>query len=113
MNNWTVKFYSKPRSDKPVEIFIESQDKPTYAKIVRLLGLLSEHGPNLGMPYSRYMRDGIYELRVRGKNEVRIFYISQIEMTIFLLHAFNKRSQKTPDKELKIAINRKKELTRL
>ena len=113
MTNWTVKFYSKHRSDKPVEEFIENQDKPTYAKITRLLGLLSKHGPNLGMPYSRYMSDVLYELRVRGKNEVRIFYIFRIESTVFLVHAFKKRTQKTPAKELRIAINRKKELTQL
>lgn len=113
MDNWTVQFYSKPRSDKPVQIFIESQDKPTYAKIMRLLGLLKIHGPNLGMPYSKYLRDGLYELRIRGKNEVRIFYIFQIEKTIYLLHAFKKRAQKTPPKELKIAMDRKKELTSL
>jgi len=76
-----------------------------------MLGLLKEHGPNLGMPYSKYMKDGLYELRVRGKNEVRIFYIFQIQHTICLLHAFKKKSQKTPPKELNIAFQRKNELT--
>jgi phage-related protein len=111
MSNWTVKFYSTSRLDKPVEDFIENQDKATYAKIVRLLGTLSEYGPDLGMPYSRYMKNGLYELRVRGKNEIRIFYLFQIKKTIYLLHAFKKSSQKTPRRELKIAINRQKELT--
>ena len=111
MSNWIVRFYSNNRADKPVEDFIENQDMATYAKIVRLLGILSVHGPNLGMPYSRYMKNGIYELRIRGKNEIRIFYIFQVEKTIYLLHAFKKKSQKTPAKEYKLALMRKKELT--
>ena len=111
MNNWVIRFYTNSRGDELVQDFIRQQDKPTYAKTIRLLGLIAKNGPNLGMPYSRYMQDGLYELRIRGKNEVRIFYVFQTEMTVFLLHAFKKRSKKTPYKELEIAINRKKELT--
>lgn len=111
MNNWTIQFYTNSRGDELVQDFIENQDIATYARIVRLLGILSEHGPNIGMPYSRYMKNGIYELRIRGKNEIRIFYIFQIEKTIYLLHAFKKKSQKTPAKEYKLALIRKKELT--
>lgn len=108
MSNWVIKFYSNNRSDKPVEEFIEDQDMPTYAKIVRLLGVLSEHGPDLGMPYSRYMKNGIYELRIRGQNEIRIFYTFHPDKTIYLIHAFKKKTQKTPAKELKLALIRKK-----
>jgi phage-related protein len=104
MSKWIVKFYSNSRADNPVEDFIEAQDMPTYAKIVRLLGTLSEYGPDLGMPHSRYMK---------GKNEVRIFYIFQIEKTIYLLHAFKKKSQQTPTRELEVARKRQKELTQI
>jgi len=111
MNKWVIKFYKGSRGEEYVQNFIKKQDTATYAKITRLIGMLSIHGPDLGMPYSRYLGHGLFELRARGKNEVRIFYIFHLEKTIYLLHAFKKRTQKTPIKELKIAINRKKELT--
>jgi len=111
MNKWNIVFYKNSRGDELVRDFIENQDKFTYAKAMRMLDLLKEHGPNLGMPYSKYMKDGLYELRVRGKSEARIFYIFQIENTVVLLHAFKKKGQKTPTKELHIALQRKKELT--
>lgn len=111
MGNWIIRFYSNSRGDDLVHDFIRQQDKQTSAKIVRLLGLLAKYGPNLGMPYSRYMKYGLYELRIKGKSEVRIFYIFQVEKTIYLLHAFKKKSQKTPANEYKLALTRKKELT--
>ena len=113
MNDWNIKFYKNSRSDSPVEDFIDRQDAPTYAKILRLIDALSKHGPNLGMPYSKYLGDGLLELRVVGKNNVRIFYIFYKDRHIYLLHAFKKKTQKTPIRELRIAINRKKELTKI
>ena len=113
MNDWTIKFYENSRSDRPVEYFINRQDAPTYAKIIRLIDALSKHGPNLGMPYSKYLGDGLLELRIVGKNNVRIIYIYYRDRDIYLLHAFKKKTQKTPIKELRLAINRKKELTKI
>lgn len=113
MNKWKIVFYKNSRGDELVQDFIKNQDKFTYAKAMRMLGLLKEHGPNLGMPYSKYMKNGMYELRVRGKNEVRIFYVFQTEQTICMLNAFKKKSQKTPIKELRIALQRKNELTQI
>jgi len=52
----------------------------------------------------------LFELRVSGKVAIRIFY-SVIKREFYLLHAFKKKSEKTPAKEIKIAIDRAKELT--
>ena len=107
-----VRFYTTKSGKKVVEEFILRQDGPTIAKINRHIELLISRGPYLGLPYSRNLKQGLYELRIRGKNEVRIFYISMSSNgTIILLHAFNKRSQKIPVKELEIAKKRQKELT--
>jgi phage-related protein len=112
MNNWTISFYINNRGDELVQDFIRNQDEQTQSKITRNIDLVSKYGPNLGMPHSRYMGNGIYELRIRGNNEVRIFYISIImNREVMFIHVFKKRTQKTPPKELKIAISRKKELT--
>ena len=56
------------------------------------------------------LTDKLYELRIRGKQEVRIIYVFRKQI-IYLLHAFKKQTQKTPEKEIKIARSRLQILT--
>ena len=51
----------------------------------------------LDEPYSRHIRGKIRELRVDfGRNRHRVFYFVFIKKTIILLHAFLKKTNKTP-----------------
>lgn len=112
MGNWTIKFYANSRGDQLIQDFIRKQDKPTKSKIARIIDLVGKYGLNLGLPHSRYIGHGIYELRIRGKNEVRIFYIAIVNnLEVIFIHAFNKRTQKMPRKEYEIAKERKDLLT--
>ncbi len=111
MDKWDIKFYENNRGDECVKDFIRNQDNITKAKVARIIDLLTIYGPNLGLPYSRNMKNGLYELRIMGKSSIRIFYIFMIEKKIILLHGFKKKSQKTPKNEIEIARKRQKELT--
>lgn len=102
--------YETPSGQAVVEKFILSMQKSTKGKFIRQLDLLEEFGPALSMPHARPMGDGLYELRVRGKEEVRVFYVFAKESNIYLLHAFQKKSQSTPKKELDLARKRKTEI---
>ena len=102
---WRVKFFQTKRGDFPVKDFIEEQDKPTQTKIAHYISLLKEYGPYLKPPYNKKLRDKLYELRISGKNAVRIFYII-FNNEYYLLHVFKKKTQKTPLKELKTALDR-------
>jgi len=82
-----------------VEIFIESLTEKEVAKVIRTIELLEEFGNTLGMPHSRHMADGLLELRVRGKREIRIFYCFHKNKAV-LLHACVKKTQKALEKEL-------------
>lgn len=90
---------------------IESWPADVSADYVRLLDLLITHGPMLRLPHSRPMGDGIFELRPRGRSGIgRAFYCFLIEKRIVIVHAFLKKSQQTPDKDLKLARKRAKEV---
>lgn len=102
-----IKFYESTRGEKIVESFLSSLEHPTRAKVARLIDLLQKYGPNLGMPHSKIITSGLYELRIRGKIEVRIFYTFK-DKFVYFLHAFKKHSQKTPDKEIETANQRLK-----
>jgi phage-related protein len=90
---------------------IESWPVDVVADYARLAELLMEHGPSLRLPHSRAFGDGLFELRPRGKSGIgRAFYCFLLGRRVVILHAFIKKTQQTPDKELKIARNRLKEL---
>ena len=76
------------------EEFLESLSEAELAKVLRVIDLLEEFGQNLGMPHSRHMTDGLLELRVRGKREVRIFYCFKGKEAV-LLHGVIKKRQRT------------------
>jgi phage-related protein len=70
-----------------------------------------EHGPNLRLPHSRAFGGGLFELRPRGKSGIgRAFYCFLVGQRAVVLHAFIKKSQQTPDRELKLARKRMKEV---
>lgn len=106
---WKVKFYQTSRGDYPVKDFIDKQDETTYAKAISYFDLLEYSGPFLKPPYMKKVQDKLYELRISGKIELRIFY-TIFNQEYYLLHAFKKKSQKTPTKEIKIALDRMKAL---
>lgn len=70
-----------------------------------------EFGPNLRMPHSRAMGGGLFELRPRGSEGIgRAFYCFVVNKCVVILHAFIKKMQETPEKELRIARRRMKEV---
>jgi len=88
---------------------IESWPVDVLADYARLVELLAEHGPSLRLPHSRAFGDGLFELRPRS-GIGRAFYCFRIGKRIVVVHAFIKKTQDTPDKELKLARKRVKEL---
>jgi len=98
--------------DVSLEKFIKSLQKPTIAKVLRTIDLLEQFGEKLGPPHTKKIATHLFELRIPGRQEVRIFY-SFHKSQIFLLQGFVKKSQKTPRKEIRIALQRLKLLDRL
>jgi len=83
----------------PVETFLESLDEKETAKTIKTIELLEEFGNDLGMPHSKHLADGLLELRIRVRREIRIFYCFN-KNTAVLLTVFIKKTKKTPTKEL-------------
>lgn len=104
--NWNVLTFETSRGEKPVDEFIKELSFQTKSKIIHLLDLLESHGNNLGMPYSKRLDNNLFELRIRGKQEIRIFYCFK-KRDIILLHGFKKQTQKTPQREIAKALARR------
>ena len=99
---WKILFYENSRGERPVQEFITTLSPSSQSKVIGSVRLLREFGMFLKMPHSKKITKNLYELRIRGKEEVRIFYAFS-RGKIYLLHAFKKKSQRTPSKEIKLA----------
>ena len=81
------------------------------AHFLRLTKLMKQYGSDLGMPHTRAMGRGLFELRVKAAEGIgRVFYCTGPKKQIIMLHHFTKKTDKTPSKELDIAYHRLKEI---
>ena len=108
---WRVVLYETSSGRQPVEEFIASLDRPTYAKTLRGLELLRDNGPDLGMPHSKRLDRNLAELRIRGKIDLRLIYVVR-DRVIYVLHGFIKKSQQLPMRELRTARARLEDVKR-
>lgn len=95
-----------------VRLEIDRLPLTVRAKFASYTKRMKQFGPNLGMPHTRALGDGLFELRLKGaEGIVRVFYCVAHERRIVMLHGFVKKSQATPARELEIARRRKKEMS--
>lgn len=100
---WKVIYFPK------VTKFILKLPQPLRMRVISNIDLIEIYGLNLRAPLSKKITNKIYELRIQGENSMRIFYCFQKEK-FYLLHIFRKKSQKLPKKEMKIALDRLKQI---
>ena len=104
--NWKVTFFS----DR-VEADINALPVGLVARFLRYAERMEVYGPDLGMPHTRSMGDGLFELRLKAAEGIaRVFFCTVVGRRIVMLHQFVKKSEKTPKRELKVAQNRMKEI---
>lgn len=101
---YEVDYYQDETGKCPVKAFIDELDPKMRVKVFGRLELLERYGVQLGMPFSRHLDDGIFELRtVQGNNITRILYFFYVEQRVILTHGFVKKTQKTPAREIERA----------
>ena len=81
------------------------------ARFIRYMERMECHGPDLGMPHTKALGNGLFELRMKaGEGIARVFYCCLSGHRVVILHHFIKKSQKTPQQHLEIARKRQQEL---
>jgi phage-related protein len=104
--NWRVTFYRAAFQKELLQL-----PAGFVARFLRYAERMELYGPDLGMPHTRAMSEGLFELRLKAaEGIVRVFYCTLVGRTIVMLHQFIKKSEKTPRKELAIARRRMKEV---
>ena len=104
---WRVDFFVDAPGDAPVEKYLAGLPMQHRAKLLALIKMLEEEGPNLPFPYSSQVRGRLRELRTQqGKDKLRILYFGDAKRVFILLHGIVKRSAQLPEEDIRIAEQR-------
>lgn len=107
MNKITILYYITSSGENPTKKFIDSLAEKQQRKIARVLNYIHEYGLITAIPQIKKLAGtSLWEIRILGQDNIRVFYASVLKDSILLLHGFIKKSQQTPHKEIEIALNR-------
>ena len=107
--NYEVIFYEDDRGRSSVKDFLAELDaraktdkkaKQLLSKIALYIEVLEKLGTRSGLPYTKHIGNGIWELRPKDH---RIFFFGWDGNKIVLLHTFRKETKKTPPQEIEKA----------
>lgn len=105
-------FYKTSSGKEVITDFIDNLEDNLKRKIKTGVDILEEYG--LILLRTKWLKKinkfpDIYELRITGKKQIRLLFIQYRELVFLCVHIFFKKTEKTPMKELKLAIKRAKE----
>jgi phage-related protein len=104
MGNFAIIYYERSDGTIPIFEFLNSLPFKLQAKAFRNIRLLKENGNKLTLPFSKYLKHGIFELRIhQGSDIVRIFYFFLDDKKIILTNGFIKKTIKLPENEIVLA----------
>lgn len=103
--NWEIRYH-----DERLQEAVLALPAGLLARYLQLTDRMLEYGPDLGMPHTRAMGSGLFELRLKSQEGIgRVFYCTLVGRRIVMLHQFVKKTNRTPPKELAVACKRMKE----
>ena len=103
---WEIMYF-----DENVQQDIENWPVGIRAYYTRITERMIQFGPNLGMPYTRAMGKGLFEIRAKGEEGIgRAFFCTAVGKKVFVLHVLIKKTEKTPKGDIDIARKRLKEI---
>ncbi|MBV9949915.1 MAG: type II toxin-antitoxin system RelE/ParE family toxin [Myxococcales bacterium] len=98
--------------DRRVERELDELAADVRQRFLRIAELIERHGPAaVHEPYVKHLEGKLWEMRMKGKDGIaRAIYITATGERVVVLHAFGKKTQKTPLRAMEIARQRAKEV---
>ena len=101
---WKITFFNQKVQDETYKF-----PAGILADFLHIAELVEEFGANLGNPCTKSLGNGLFEIRAKGKEGIgRSLFCFAKGQEVIILHSFIKKSQKTPKKEIDIALKRMK-----
>jgi phage-related protein len=104
--NWTITYFTESVQDE-----ILAMPAGFLGRYLRYSDRMEVLGPDLGLPHTRAMGEGLFELQLKAAEGIaRVFYCTLLGRKIVVLHQFIKKTDKTPHRELETARRRMMEV---
>lgn len=105
-SKWQIYYYISSSGRNPVKDFLDERSS-VKSKAFKVFKYIKEFGLTIAIPHIKKLTGTpLWEIRILGEDSVRILYITRKEKQILLLHAFVKKTNKTPLKEIELALSR-------
>lgn len=106
-----VIYYTTDSGKNPTLDFIRSLNEKQQRKMMRILTTVETYGLVTAIPHIKKLIDSpLWEIRILGQDNIRVLYVTKEQDMIIILHGFIKKTQKTPLKEIRVALQRLKEM---
>jgi len=107
MSPWAVEVLNET-----VEAELLALPKDMQARFLKISEILQSFGPqHVGMPHVRPLGDKLWEMRLTGSAGIgRAIYTAASGQRLVVLHAFAKKTQKTPQRAINLARKRLREI---
>jgi phage-related protein len=103
---WTISFHDAAREE------LADQPDDIVANFLRFSAIIREQGLiKLPRHATRHLRDELWELRLKGKDGIaRALYVTRSGERLVVVRVFAKKTQKTPPREIRLALQRAAEI---
>jgi phage-related protein len=99
--------------NEPIVTELAALPADVRGRFIRIVGLIEGHGlERVREPHVKHLRGRIWEMRMSGRDGVaRALYVTASGKRVVVVHVFEKKTKKTPPREIEIAEPRLKEIT--
>ncbi len=106
----TICYYTAPAGGNPIKKFLDSLLEKQQAKILRIFQYIEQYGLRSIIPHLKKLTGTpLWEIRILGRDNIRVIYVIARKNVILILHGFIKKSPKTSKKEIETALIRHRE----
>jgi phage-related protein len=98
--------------DQRVERELSALAQDIRQRFLRIAELIERHGiAAMREPHVKHLEGKLWEMRMKGRDGIaRAIYVTAAGERVVVVHAFEKKTQKTPGRALEIARERAKEV---
>ena len=104
---WTIEF-----ADAAVLSELQAMPKDIVARFVRVSTLIQDFGlESVHEPYVKHLEGRLWEMRMKGRDGIaRAVYVTATGRRVVIVHVFSKKTQKTPRREIELALKKAKDV---
>lgn len=105
---WTVETLNTTVDDE-----LEALPLDQRSKFIWITEIIMEHGlEKMREPHVKHLEQSLWEIRMKGRDGIsRAIYVIAKPKRVVVVRVFKKKTQKTPRREINLALERAKEIT--